>query len=60
MVSKDHIVAVSMKLWESPLFVVRVFSGHRQTNAPFEAKSRKLKSLRKEPDEAKIMLRSYF
>jgi hypothetical protein len=39
---------------------VEVFSGHRQLNAPFEAKSRKLKSLRKEPDKAKIILRLTF
>jgi hypothetical protein len=29
-------------------------------NAPFEAKSRKLKSLRKEPDKARITLLSFF
>jgi hypothetical protein len=49
-----------MELSESPPFVVEVFSGHRQLNAPFEAKSRKLKSLRKEPDKAKITLLSFF
>ena len=41
-------------------FVAEVFSGHRQLNVPFEAKSRRLKSLRKEPDKAKITLLSFF
>lgn len=54
------IVAVNMELSESPPFVVEVFSGHRQLNAMFEAKSHKLKSLRKEPDKAKITLLSFF
>ena len=41
-------------------FVAEVFSGHRQLNVPFEAKSRRLKSLRKEPDKAKIILLLFF
>ncbi len=49
-----------MELSESPPFVVEVFSGHRKLSAPFEAKSCKLKSLRKEPDKAKITLLSFF
>ena len=41
-------------------FVAEIFSGHRQLNVPFEAKSRRLKSLRKEPDKAKIILLLFF
>jgi len=44
----------------SPLFAMAVLFGYRQLNAMLEAKTSKLKSLRKESDKAKIILLSFF
>jgi hypothetical protein len=49
-----------MQLSGSPLFVVEVFSGHRQLNAMVDAKTRKIKTLRKESDKARINLLPFF
>ena len=45
---------------ESPPFALAVLFGYRQLSAMPEAKTSKLKSLRKESDKAKIILLSFF
>ena len=43
----------------SPLFVLEVFSGYCQVNAMLDAKTPKLKGLRKESGKARIKLLSF-
>jgi hypothetical protein len=43
-----------------PLFVVAIFSGYWQLNAMLDAKTRKLKGLRKESGKVRIKLLSFF
>jgi hypothetical protein len=44
----------------SPLFAMAALFGYRQLKAMLEAKTSKLKSLRRESDKAKMILLSFF
>jgi hypothetical protein len=51
---------MNIESFGSPLFAMAVLFGYRQLNATLEAKTSKLKTLRKESDKAKIILLSLF